>query len=225
MSSLPSSAAAEFMNVRDLRRDYARQTLLESNIDVNPFLQFRHWFAQAVDAQVIEPNAMTLATITTDGKPAARIVLLKDFDERGFVFYTNFQSRKGQELAQTPSGALVFWWGELERQVRIEGSVTFVSEAEADAYFQSRPKGSQLGAWVSHQSQVIGERSVLEDRLAALEQEYCDRPIPRPPHWGGYRLAPTYFEFWQGRTNRLHDRLCYRHITTNNIWQVERLSP
>jgi pyridoxamine 5'-phosphate oxidase len=225
MSSLPSSAAAEFMNVRDLRRDYARQTLLESNIDVNPFLQFRHWFAQAVEAQVIEPNAMTLATITTDGKPAARIVLLKDFDERGFVFYTNFQSRKGQELAQTPSGALVFWWGELERQVRIEGSVTLVSEAEADAYFQSRPKGSQLGAWVSHQSQVIGERSVLEDRLAALEQEYCDRPIPRPPHWGGYRLAPTYFEFWQGRTNRLHDRLCYRHITTNNIWQVERLSP
>jgi pyridoxamine 5'-phosphate oxidase len=225
MSSLPSSATAQFINVKDLRRDYARQTLLESNIDTNPFLQFQHWFAQAVNAQVIEPNAMTLATIATDGKPAARIVLLKDFDERGFVFYSNFQSRKGQELAQTPEAALVFWWGELERQVRIEGSITFVSETEADAYFQSRPRGSQLGAWVSNQSQAIADRSVLEVRLEALEQEYRDRAIPRPPHWGGYRLAPTYFEFWQGRSNRLHDRLCYRHTTAFSTWQVERLSP
>lgn len=225
MSTLPSSAAAEFVNIGDLRQDYSRQTLLETNADANPFLQFQHWFAQALNSQVIEPNAMTLATITTDGKPAARIVLLKDFDERGFVFYTNFQSRKGQELAQTPAAALVFWWGELERQVRIEGAITLVSEAEADAYFQSRPRGSQLGAWVSHQSQVIGNRSVLEDRLEQLEQEYGDRPIPRPPHWGGYRLSPTYFEFWQGRSNRLHDRLCYRHATAANIWQIERLSP
>ena len=225
MSTLPSSAAAEFVNIGDLRQDYSRQTLLETNADVNPFLQFQHWFAQALNSQVIEPNAMTLATITTDGKPAARIVLLKDFDERGFVFYTNFQSRKGQELAQTPAAALVFWWGELERQVRIEGAITVVSEAEADAYFQSRPRGSQLGAWVSRQSQMIGDRSVLEDRLEQLEQEYGDRPIPRPPHWGGYRLAPTYFEFWQGRSNRLHDRLCYRHTTAANIWQIKRLSP
>ena len=225
MSTLPSSAAAEFVNIGDLRQDYSRQTLLETNANVNPFLQFQHWFTQALNSQVIEPNAMTLATITTDGKPAARIVLLKDFDERGFVFYTNFQSRKGQELAQTPAAALVFWWGELERQVRIEGAITVVSEAEADAYFQSRPRGSQLGAWVSRQSQMIGDRSVLEDRLEQLEQEYGDRPIPRPPHWGGYRLAPTYFEFWQGRSNRLHDRLCYRHTTAANIWQIKRLSP
>jgi pyridoxamine 5'-phosphate oxidase len=225
MSMLPSSAAAEFVNIGDLRQDYSRQTLLETNADANPFLQFQHWFTQALSAQVIEPNAMTLATITTDGKPAARIVLLKDFDARGFVFYTNFQSRKGQELAQTPAAALVFWWGELERQVRIEGAITVVSETEADAYFQSRPRGSQLGAWVSSQSQVIADRSVLEDRLEQLEQEYGDRPIPRPTHWGGYRLAPTYFEFWQGRSNRLHDRLCYRHATAVNIWQIERLSP
>jgi pyridoxamine 5'-phosphate oxidase len=224
MSTLPSSAA-QFVNVGDLRRDYSRQTLLESNADPNPFLQFQNWFTQALNAQVIEPNAMTLATVTSDGKPAARIVLLKEFDERGFVFYSNFQSRKGQELAQTPAAALVFWWGELERQVRIEGLVTLVSEAEADTYFRSRPRGSQLGAWVSNQSQVIVDRSVLEERLEQLEQDYRDQPIPRPSHWGGYRLAPTYFEFWQGRSNRLHDRLCYRHVTASNTWQVERLSP
>jgi pyridoxamine 5'-phosphate oxidase len=224
MSTLPSSAA-QFVNVGELRRDYSRQTLLESNADPNPFLQFQSWFTQALNAQVIEPNAMTLATITSDGKPAARIVLLKEFDERGFVFYSNFQSRKGQELAQTPAAALVFWWGELERQVRIEGPVTLVSEAEADTYFRSRPRGSQLGAWVSNQSQVIVDRSVLEERLEQLEQDYRDQPIPRPSHWGGYRLAPTYFEFWQGRSNRLHDRLCYRHATASNTWQVERLSP
>jgi pyridoxamine 5'-phosphate oxidase len=226
MSTLPSSAAANsFVNVADLRRDYSRQTLLESNADANPFLQFQHWFTQALNAEVIEPNAMTLATITADGKPAARIVLLKDLDERGFVFYSNFQSRKGQELAQTPAAALVFWWGELERQVRIEGAITVVSETEADDYFQSRPRGSQLGAWVSNQSQVITDRSVLEQRLEQLEQDYLDRPIPRPAHWGGYRLAPTYFEFWQGRANRLHDRLCYRHATASSLWQMERLSP
>lgn len=225
MSTLPSSAATEFVNIGDLRQDYSRQTLLETNADTNPFLQFQHWFTQALSAKVIEPNAMTLATITTDGKPAARIVLLKDFDARGFVFYSNFQSRKGQELAQTPAAALVFWWGELERQIRIEGAISLVSETEADAYFQSRPRGSQLGAWVSNQSQVIEDRSVLEDRLEQLEQEYGDRPIPRPAHWGGYRLSPTYFEFWQGRSNRLHDRLCYRHATAANGWQIERLSP
>ncbi len=224
MSTRPSSATNSFPNVGELRRDYSRQTLLESNAESNPFLQFQNWFTQALNAQVIEPNAMTLATITPEGRPAARIVLLKDFDERGFVFYSNFQSRKGQEIAQTPAAALVFWWGELERQVRIEGSITLVSKAEADAYFQSRPRGSQLGAWVSHQSQVIENRAVLENRLKQLEQDYHNKPIPRPPHWGGYRLVPSYFEFWQGRSNRLHDRLCYRH-TTSNDWKVERLSP
>ena len=226
MSTLPSSDVNPSVNIGALRRDYSHQTLLESDAEATPFLQFQHWFIQAINAQVIEPNAMTLATITTEGKPAARIVLLKDFDERGFVFYSNFQSRKGQELAQTPAAALVFWWGELERQVRIEGAISIVSEAEADAYFQSRPRGSQLGAWVSNQSQVITDRSVLEDRLTQLEQDYKNAPIPRPSHWGGYRLVPTYFEFWQGRSNRLHDRLCYRHaVSSSNAWQIERLSP
>lgn len=224
MSMQPSTATNGFPNVGELRRDYSRQTLLESNAESNPFLQFQHWFTQAMNAQVIEPNAMTLATITPEGRPAARIVLLKDFDERGFVFYSNFQSRKGQEMAQTPAAALVFWWGELERQVRIEGSITLVSDSEADAYFQSRPRGSQLGAWVSSQSQVIENRTVLEDRLDRLDRDYRDSPIPRPPHWGGYRLVPSYFEFWQGRSNRLHDRLCYRQ-TTSDAWKVERLSP
>jgi pyridoxamine 5'-phosphate oxidase len=225
MSTFPSSNAAEFVNIRDLRRDYSRQMLLESSAEPDPFLQFQNWFTQALDAQVIEPNAMTLATITAEGKPAARIVLLKNFDARGFVFYSNFQSRKGQELAHTPAAALVFWWGELERQVRIEGAIDLVSEAEADAYFQSRPRGSQLGAWVSDQSQVIADRSVLENRLAQLDQDYVSVPIPRPSHWGGYRLVPTYFEFWQGRSNRLHDRLCYRHASSSDAWQIERLSP
>ncbi|WP_404788174.1 pyridoxamine 5'-phosphate oxidase [Altericista sp. CCNU0014] len=226
MSALPSSTANPSIDIGELRRDYSRQMLLESNVESDPFLQFQHWFAQALEAQVIEPNAMTLATVTPEGRPAARIVLLKGFDERGFVFYSNFQSRKGREIAQNPAAALVFWWGELERQVRIEGSITLVSETEADAYFQSRPRGSQLGAWVSDQSQAIADRSILEERLQHLEQDYRGASIPRPPHWGGYRVAPIYFEFWQGRSNRLHDRLCYRHATASDpAWKVERLSP
>ncbi|MGB8699296.1 MAG: pyridoxamine 5'-phosphate oxidase [Thermosynechococcaceae cyanobacterium] len=218
---VPTTAS---VNIADLRRNYAQQVLLEDNINPDPIAQFQAWFTQALNAQVIEPNAMTLATVTPEGKPSARIVLLKDCDAQGFVFYTNQQSRKGQEIAQTPFAALVFWWGELERQVRIEGCLTTVSEAEADAYFQSRPRGSQLGAWVSKQSQVIPDRVYLENRLQQLEQDYSDRPIPRPPHWGGYRLTPFAFEFWQGRPNRLHDRLCYRQ-TSSNTWVLERLSP
>jgi pyridoxamine 5'-phosphate oxidase len=219
-----SLASDEFMKVGDLRQSYDRGFLLEQDVNPNPILQFQAWLQDAVAAQMLEPNAMTLATVNAEGLPSARIVLLKDFDERGFVFYTNFQSRKGQELNQTPAAALVFWWDKLERQVRIEGNITKVSEAEADEYFQSRPKGSQLGAWVSHQSQVIAGREDLEHRLKALEQEYEDRPIPRPAHWGGYRLAPSTFEFWQGRPNRLHDRLCYRQKNFTG-WTIERLSP
>jgi pyridoxamine 5'-phosphate oxidase len=219
--SLPSD---EFMKVGDLRQSYDRGFLLEHEVNPNPILQFQAWLQDAVAAQILEPNAMTLATVTAEGKPSARIVLLKDFDERGFVFYTNFQSRKGQELNQTPTAALVFWWDKLERQIRIEGSITKVSEAEADEYFQSRPKGSRLGAWVSHQSQIIEGREGLEHRLSVLEQEYDDRPIPRPANWGGYRLAPNTFEFWQGRPNRLHDRLCYRQKNSTG-WTIERLSP
>jgi pyridoxamine 5'-phosphate oxidase len=219
-----NAASNEFVNVGDLRQSYDSGFLLEQEVNPNPVLQFQAWLKDAVAAQILEPNAMTLATVTDQGKPSARIVLLKNFDERGFVFYTNFQSRKGQELSQTPAAALVFWWDQLERQVRIEGSITKVSDAEADEYFHSRPKGSQLGAWVSHQSQVIEGREELERRLKMLEQDYESRPIPRPVDWGGYRLEPNIFEFWQGRPNRLHDRLCYRQ---NNFmgWTIERLSP
>lgn len=219
-----SLASDEFMKVGDLRQSYESGFLLEQEVNPSPILQFQSWLQEAMAAQILEPNAMTLATVTPEGKPSARIVLLKDFDERGFVFYTNFQSRKGRELAQTPAAALVFWWDRLERQVRIEGRIAKVSDAEADAYFQSRPKGSQLGAWVSHQSQVIEGREDLENRLEALEQKYENCPIPRPAYWGGYRLVPSTIEFWQGRPNRLHDRLCYRQKNSTG-WTIERLSP
>ena len=218
-----SPASDEFIKVSDLRQSYDSSVLVESSVSPSPILQFQTWLQDAIAAEVLEPNAMTLATVC-DGQPSARIVLLKEFDERGFVFYTNFQSRKGQELEQTPAAALVFWWGPLERQVRIKGRVSRVSEAEADAYFQSRPKGSQLGAWASHQSQILEGREGLEQRLHDLEQDFQDRPVPRPDFWGGYRVEPQTIEFWQGRPNRLHDRLCYRHISASH-WKIERLSP
>lgn len=211
--------------IADLRQDYRQQELLETQVDPNPYQQFRHWFHQALAAELPEPNAMTLATVTTEGKPAARIVLLKDFDERGFVFFTNYQSRKGRELAHTPWGALVFWWAELERQVRLEGTVTQVSAEESDAYFHSRPRGNRLGAWASQQSQVIRDRQILEQRLQELETTYQDQEqLPRPPHWGGFRLQPNLIEFWQGRPNRLHDRLCYQ-LNPQGEWLIQRLSP
>lgn len=213
--------------IADLRRNYSQQTLLETDVNPDPFIQFQIWFDQAIQAQVPEPNAMTLATVSAEGKPSARVVLLKDADARGFVFYTNFNSRKGQELAQNPWASLVFWWADLERQIRIEGEVTTVSNIEADAYFYSRPRGSQLGALASHQSQIIADRTVLETTLQDLEAQYRDRLIPRPSHWGGYRLSPVTIEFWQGRPNRLHDRLRYQLNPTNigTLWEIQRLSP
>lgn len=212
------------INVADLRKDYTLEGLSEKEAHPNPFEQFKIWFEQALAAKLPEPNAMTLATATSDGKPSARMVLLKDYDERGFVFYTNYESHKGQQLVENPWGALVFWWAQLERQVRVEGQVQKLSSAESDAYFYSRPQESQLGAWASEQSQVIDSREVLEQRLQQLKEEYEHQQITRPPHWGGFRVIPTEIEFWQGRPSRLHDRLLYR-LLEEGIWQRQRLSP
>lgn len=211
-------------SVATLRKDYTKQGLREIDLDADPFKQFKTWFDQALNAQLPEPNAMTLATATIDGKPSARMVLLKDFSDRGFVFYTNYQSHKGQELNTNPQAALVFWWAQLERQVRIEGKVELVSPTESDEYFHSRPINSQLGAWVSNQSQVVSSREVLEQRQEQLVVQYEQQTIPRPPHWGGFRVVPTEIEFWQGRPSRLHDRLVYR-LQADNSWLIERLSP
>lgn len=212
------------ISIADLRKDYTLQALGETDVSADPFQQFQAWFDQAIAAQVHEPNAMTLATATRDGIPSARIVLLKGFDPRGFVFYTNYESRKGQELAANPQANLVFWWDVLERQVRIEGSVEKVSESEANEYFQSRPRGSRLGAWASHQSQTIPNREVLEQRLQDLTSQYQDQEIPKPDFWGGYRVVPSTIEFWQGRSSRLHDRLRYQR-QADGSWKIERLSP
>lgn len=209
--------------ISDLRQEYCQQGIDQATLDPNPIAQFRQWFDQVHETGVPEPNAMTLATVSVAGKPSARMVLLKNVDQRGFTFFTNYSSRKGEELAQNPFAALVFWWAPLERQVRIEGPVEKVSPQESDEYFQRRPWGSRLGAWVSDQSQPIGDRTVLDQRLQALEAKYQDQEIPRPPHWGGYRLMPTMIEFWQGCSNRLHDRLCYRRQAED--WIIERLSP
>ncbi len=210
--------------VADLRKDYTLQGLSETDIDPKPFIQFRKWFDQACSAKLPEPNAMTLATATPDGKPSARMVLLKDFDARGFVFFTNYNSQKGQELAENPQAALVFWWAELERQVRISGHVEKVSENESDKYFYSRPFNSRLGAWVSNQSEIIPSREILEQSMEELQKKYQNQDVKRPPHWGGLRVIPMEIEFWQGRPSRLHDRLRYT-CTDNNTWKIERLSP
>ena len=210
--------------VARLRRDYTRAGLDESGADQNPIEQFRRWFDEALAADLHEPNAMTLATTTPDGHPSARMVLLKGFDERGFVFYTNYEGRKSRELEANPHCALVFYWGELERQVRVEGRASRVAEEESDAYFEGRPRGSQLGAWASEQSRPVRDRGVLEERLRELEDEYEGRAVPRPPFWGGYRIEPRVIEFWQGRENRLHDRLVYRR-SEDGGWRRGRLQP
>jgi len=210
------------MKIADLRNDYALRRLDETDVDADPFKQFHAWLAEAIEAQVPEPTAMTLATVDAPGRPSARIMLLKALDERGFVFYTNFESRKGAELASRPLAALTFFWKELERQVRIEGAVEKVSAAEADEYFASRPLGSRIGAWASTQSATIESRAWLEARVKAAEVQYGDRP-PRPPHWGGYRVIPAWLEFWQGRQSRLHDRIAY--AKSDDGWKITRLSP
>ena len=210
--------------VAGLRENYTRAGLAEADVVPDPVAQFRAWFEEVLAANLHEPNAMTLATATPDGRPSARVVLLKGFDERGFVFYTNYKGRKARELEANPYAALGFYWGELERQVRIEGRVNRLSEEESDAYYASRPRGSRLGAWASEQSRPVESREVLEARLRALEKEYEGRDIPRPPFWGGYRVEPEAVEFWQGRENRLHDRLVYRRLGDGG-WEIERLQP
>jgi pyridoxamine 5'-phosphate oxidase len=206
-----------------IRREYSKQTLSEEDVAPDAIEQFTRWWNDAIKSEVIEVNAMTLATATNDGKPHARIVLLKGFDDKGFVFFTNYESHKGKELAENPKAALVFMWKELERQVRIEGTVTKIDTAESDAYFQSRPAGSRIGAWVSPQSKVIASRELLEENVKKFTTTFGEH-IPRPANWGGYLVIPASIEFWQGRRNRLHDRILYTK-TINGDWKIERLAP
>ncbi len=207
-----------------LRRDYAMAALSEEDVDADPFAQLQHWLQQAMAAQLPEPNAMTLATATSEGRPSARVVLLKGLDHRGLVFYTNYESRKGAELWENPWAALLFFWPELERQVRIEGRTERLSAEESATYFQSRPRESQIGAWASPQSKVIAGRQVVEQRYREMSEQFVhDEVLPLPPFWGGYRVAPHYFEFWQGRPSRLHDRICYARLEQG--WRIARLAP
>jgi pyridoxamine 5'-phosphate oxidase len=211
------------MSIAHLRREYARARLDEQNVDPDPLVQFHKWFDDARRAELPEPNAMTLATATPDGVPSARMVLLKAADERGFTFFTDYRSRKGQELEANPHAALVFFWGELERQVRISGTVSRVSREETDAYFRTRPRESRLGAWSSHQSAVLPGREALEARLREVSARHPGEDVPTPPYWGGYVLRPDALEFWQGRESRLHDRVRYQREAGG--WRIERLAP
>lgn len=211
------------MSIAHLRREYARARLDERDVDPDPLVQFRKWFDDARRAELPEPNAMTLATATPGGVPSARMVLLKAADERGFTFFTDYRSRKGQELEANPHAALVFFWGELERQVRITGTVSRVSREETEAYFRTRPRESRLGAWSSHQSTVLAGRETLEARLGEVSARHPGDEVPTPPYWGGYLLKADALEFWQGRESRLHDRVRYQREA--GAWRIERLSP
>jgi pyridoxamine 5'-phosphate oxidase len=213
--------------IADLRLDYKLQTLDIQDINQNPILQFQKWFEEALNSQIREPNAMTLATASLDGVPNARIVLLKTLDNRGFTFYTNFDSDKGKELLINPKAALVFNWLELERQVRVQGHIAIIDDKEATQYFQSRPKSSQIGAWASPQSQIIEDRVILETKKKILEKKYeTELLLPKPPNWGGFLVIPHKIEFWQGRSSRLHDRICFTKTdNSNHHWKIERLAP
>lgn len=210
-------------NIQSLRQEYRAAELAEADVEANPILQFKKWFTEAIDSQLYEPNVMTLATADKSGKPSARIVLLKGFDEQGFVFFTNYESQKGKELSENPRASLVFFWPELERQVRIDGNVTLVSAKVSEEYFHSRPKGSQIGAVASPQSKPIEDRKILEERVSTLLEEFTDKEVPRPVHWGGYIVSPESVEFWQGRPSRLHDRISYTR--NGDSWMINRLAP
>lgn len=211
------------MSIASIRKDYQLKSLDESDVQPNAIDQFSIWWDEALKAQIEEVNAMALCTTRPDGRPSARIVLLKGFDHAGFVFYTNYESEKGKHLSGNPFASIVFFWKELERQVRIEGVCEKVADDESDAYFRSRPLGSRIGAWVSPQSRTISGRNELEQRTEEIQQRFnlCD--VPRPPHWGGYRVVPETIEFWQGRSNRLHDRILY--TKKGNNWEITRLAP
>jgi pyridoxamine 5'-phosphate oxidase len=211
-------------SIADLRQEYSTQSLLESDAAANPIDQFDKWWQQALNSAIVEPNAMTLATASSDGMPSARVVLLKGFDKNGFVFFTNYKSYKGMQLDENPKACLVFFWKELERQVRIMGLVKKLSPEENDAYFHSRPVGSQLGAWASPQSQVIESRNWLDNHYLEVAEQFKEQPIERPAHWGGYNVQPVIVEFWQGRPSRLHDRIQYT-LQENGEWRMERLAP
>ena len=210
--------------IADIRKEYKLQTLSEKDIHKDPFAQFEKWWQEAIHSGVEEPNAMTLATASADAMPDARIVLLKGFDDRGFTFFTNYHSAKGQQLLENPRASLVFFWKELERQVRISGLVSLSPSTVSDEYFKSRPEGSRIGAWASPQSETIESREWLEEKEKAYHEEWTGRPIERPEYWGGYTVKPVSIEFWQGRPSRLHDRLRYS-LQNNGSWKIERLAP
>lgn len=211
------------MSVADLRKEYRLASLGEHDVDADPIVQFQHWFHEAQEAKVAEPNAMTLATCTPDAYPSARMVLLKGVDARGFVFFTDYRSRKGQEITDNPHAALCFWWHELERQVRIVGAVQRITRDESVAYFTSRPYGARVGAWVSHQSSVLADRASLDARVEEMLATFRSGEVPLPDHWGGFRVLPDELEFWQGRESRLHDRIAY--VRESGRWVRRRLSP
>lgn len=211
-------------NIAAIRINYMKHALTEDSVAADPIDQFKVWLEEALEAQVEEPTALVLSTVSAAGRPSARVVLLKGVDESGLSFYTNYSSRKGHELEQNPYASMTFFWPALERQVRVEGRIVKVSPEESDAYFHSRPKGSQIGAWASAQSRVIESREVLEQREQALAEQYAEAAaLPRPEHWGGFRLEPDYLEFWQGRPSRLHDRIVYERERSS--WQIRRLAP
>lgn len=212
------------MSIADIRKDYKLQTLTEADVAADPFLQFDKWWNEAVKSEIDEVNAMTLATVDAEGLPAARIVLLKGYDKNGFVFFTNYKSSKGKELAQNPNACLVFFWKEMERQVRISGTTEKISTEESIAYFNSRPDGSKIGAWASPQSLAVAGQAWLKETFNYYRERFKHGEIPKPPHWGGYRVKPVKIEFWQGRPSRLHDRIQYT-LLNEGSWKIERLAP